>query len=1141
MAWQDFEAFAVKTLCLYYQRAGFNLVPTPLQGDQGRDGNAILILGPEQESSLAVVVRLWVEVKQRTRVVGLTDLGGHILLAFLQSVTKLVFVTNSTFSPQLRNTIEGFASRLNFQYALFTGADLLKLARSLQGQSSNTLNADLNKRPRSAHLSLPTVALRWTLSPEPAAALFESALAPVKIPFTTPVYLVAELEGLILPAPTTFQIVATPRLPIASVLSEDVVAPRSGLLAQGDCLRLAWPFWIEGEHPIDVSDFSVHLLWPSTTTDIRVRTIKVPACHRPITSILGRHLPASRQILLKSLTQYANSSHQDGGCRTLCLLSAPGSGKSHMLQLLRQCWLRAGTEEIYIEGGVHSTDRDVFSRVCEHLLPRPPTSFGAEDINLFSTMLTANDFPPDLAAVLAHWMVSGTFEGLSGPSEVLLGRSLGRLLAARSRNTHIIISFDDLHKARTSVLLMCAEALKELRSRPHANTLFVFASRERSASSDSSTRALWQCALDELLVAADARQVNLPSFSELEATELVRTVVPRLLKSSCMALIQVVGRTPLALREGLAYLRDTERIVWDKALNEYLPRGFFPIDELRSLDSLSHVTEFRIKTARERLDPAVVDYLDAAACLGRTFRDGHARSVITTLSALDLESGIGELERLEILRPSRLGTDWIEFDHDLIRHATLAIMPRLRHRRLASELLNVLDSVAVPTRVMAQLAYQAGRSDLCLQYARSESEAARKERRFADEAEQLALALAVADPSTVVALGLDRERLFLDDAVALASPMGDASVDNVPAVEVCHLLQRLAQAAAQVSSGSGDMVERAATEALMLAHRLGEQSAIAKCASLLGRVNFERDRIVASVSQYQEAENAFAVMPLKTIATDRASNLVRLAIARRELGALDESRRTLDLALELAPNDVDLRIQAITNLGASYFHVDWNETRRLWTEARALSRKANMTDREIHLALDLNRLDLLEGRWDIAKLELEQLDRLLEDLRLDYPRLRLLNQFGVLYALMGSLQLAERFLRDAESYAVQHRAIRRLWKIRANLATLSEALGAGADAYAFDVSVEADTSRLLNEETLERSTPQRAILPIANIILRDQLFRGYADISARLTDSVRERATALARAVDQADMAKIPFSLARHCVLIQNVRRFVLA
>lgn len=127
MSWQEFETAAVGAIRRLYSKYEIEISNTPLSHDEGRDGEAQHILAIGLGPELAISIKVFLEIKKRKdENVGKSDIGSHVVDAFRNKVTKVIFITNREFTDPLSKWLSEFCGPLNIQFSLVPGKRLLE-------------------------------------------------------------------------------------------------------------------------------------------------------------------------------------------------------------------------------------------------------------------------------------------------------------------------------------------------------------------------------------------------------------------------------------------------------------------------------------------------------------------------------------------------------------------------------------------------------------------------------------------------------------------------------------------------------------------------------------------------------------------------------------------------------------------------------------------------------------------------------------------------------------------------------------------------------------------------------------------------------------------------------------------------------
>jgi tetratricopeptide (TPR) repeat protein len=632
---------------------------------------------------------------------------------------------------------------------------------------------------------------------------------------------------------------------------------------------------------------------------------------------------------------------------------------------------------------------------------------------------------------------------------------LALILAKRSQINPIIVVFEDLHKSFSSSIVLLQALRSSLMDMGSGRVFTLFSTREDSVWEDDAVRNEWRNSMERMRVSNDVLQFKLSSLTPNEALTLIRESIPLIEEHYAATIIEQVGTTPFGLREALAYLVENKILEASNFSGVWIltnPEGL-----LETIDSqqLHQATHFRLLGLKERHPEWVSDFIDSGACLGYSFDFETCAANVRTPSTRVLEKALAEYRALEVIRFPSHAPMQIQLDHDLIRRVVLEDMGAIRQRRLARGLVGILADNSNDS-MLASLAYQAGLGDECWNHSIRQASSAGKAMRHMEAVHAIGLALTVTDQNVVAAIfdvQKGRYRPSFDEAVAVAEPCIRENLSRARREQdTAELLLRYVEHLVAVGSGGTPSIDKALTEAEMLAERRKDQALRATLKMYHGRQEFNRDRPLQSLELHKAADAMFgSLKSTAEVRKRRAQNLVRLAIALRQTGQFEESRLELVRALrERRSSDCSLATQVRANFGATFFYIDWNKTRHHWSRALRLAELRHLSDRKVHSLIDIAHLDLLEDQNEMAVQRLEEALVLSKDYGLENSELRCLLNLGCEAMMRGDPVQAIDLLREADRLGFRHGIGRRLLRVRANLATAYFLLGDGQRSLATD-------------------------------------------------------------------------------------------
>lgn len=1167
--WMQFERFSIEVLSRYYEPFGLLVRRTEKQsgGDIGsdgtRDGEATVIFAgspdraippPADISSvgpdLSVVLTLWVEVKQRSSNVNHHDLGGTLFRSSLEYVTKIIFVTNSSFTKPFKKRLSQYALKNGMQFALIDGESLIRIAEKVvktKRKRGKTKSNNVQTQPR------PPVDVRLRFASDPLLRYSDITTEVVERAVGEPLFVVADclVDESANPHPSL-----SVELRHGEARPFDIAA-RSGskqhAVGAGDHFRSVFVIFPERPGELSLDDFRL-LIYDEEgrKVDGRVTRSREKCVVRG--TILPDWIPPSRarahDLLRGSVDAWADpAAPQQTATRAVDIVAIAGAGKSHLVRSVRKSWLRRGVYEVFLDGGGEHTATAVALALLGQIFPLPMDEVSNDLAKSLAEWLTRVGMTEGAAATLARAVSNLSAEGELPFKNEQLGHFLALILAKRSEQHPILLVFEDLHKCYPSSVSMLRSLRQSLTSLGRGKVLTLFTTREDSIWNDEAMRSDWRSSMEMMRAGSDTLEVRLSGFSKDEARELIRAAVPTVEEHYAVEIIEQVGTTPFGAREALGLL--LERGILEPAERNGTWRLVKPDELPGALDSqvLRRATHYRLMGLRERYPDWLADFLDSGACLGRVFDPQVCAHNALVPARGALEKALAECRALEVIAFPLAAPSKLQFDHDLIRSVLLQDMGCARQRRVAGGLFKELVG-RESDMLLSSLAYQAGLADECWGHAIKQADSAENSMRHMEAVQALGLAISVTDQNTVTKIfGVDegRFRPAFDEAVGAAEPCMRSKLRRERRErETAGLLLRYAENLVAVGSAGTPSADRAVTEGSMLAAKLGDQMLRATFKMFHGRQEFSRDNPVEALRLHLEAESIFSAMePGEDVDKQRARNFVRMAIAYRANGQLEESRRTLLKALrERRGRSWSLVTRVRANYGATYFYLDWAVTRRHWQRALLIAKRRGLTHRYVHGLIDVAFLDLLEDHDGPAERGLEEALGLCHDYCFENSELRCLLNLGCLALMRGDFQQALELLREADSLGFRHRIGRRLWRVRANMATAYFALGDVAASLATDrITLNSmpplgDDSPLLDEKHLFAST--RLILALANIALRAESSEEHRELLQSLPQRAQASARELARGVIRNEIESLPGLRGRHCKRVGLGRFFLI-
>jgi len=1135
MSWQQFETIAVDAVRHLYSKYGIEVSKTPYSQDDGRDGEAQHILAIGLGPDLAISIKVFLEIKKRqTENVGKSDLGSHVVDAFRHQVTKVIFITNRDFTQPLSDWLAGFCGPLNIQFSLVSGTRLLKWLNEPDDASVEPPpirdSVTDPKVPFDADAHTVRGELTYTLDPNDAVG----GTSPCTARYDRPVFAVVDIRvgESVRPFHSALEIV--PRQTGAAQVHRSSRTNAPAIFSPGDRQRWVFAIWPERPGRWDDSCFNIGLQGTDVTIQVRSTNVFfVPEEGLGVAEV--RPQDNAETALRRSLDAWRSL----GGLSLRFLLSPGGLGKSFIVGRLRKQWQENGLHEVMLDGETVLDDVRLIERTFSSLYPFPKSPFDDGTKPALVRWLSKFNLSPDVCEALATDFCSGHGLQSARHSARLRAEMFAALLAEGGGKDGLVFVLEDLHKVSPSVISLLEEGASLLKAWGRGKVFLLLTSRPAKEVGGHDITSEWLARLQRLSAFADDSIVTIYPPTEQDAGAILQQTAPSLQKTHVRQIVKQVGTVPFNLREAVLYLKQLG--VLQSLSPEGPPVLVDPVklNVLLEHDGLEQTTRRRLEVFFRDQPPWLRKLIEAGACYGRQFPFRLIANAIAVPDGDSSMQAIGECARWSLVAPSPDQRENLEFDHDLVRAAVLALLPDLERRDLADSLVGVLDGPDERIRA-AGLAYQAGRADMAFDLARRAANEQASRGRPADALRANHIAL----------LTLDPEWARFDK---LSSSWVDLGVQSAPACrrefrdwqqrdrDALTVLRDNLNCLGTVSSGSSSLSGALLTEARMLSQRLGDHAATASLVSMEGRLLFEQDNLVAAVTRHEEAEQMFAALGIKR-SSDRAENLVRLAICYRQLGRNDESLKTLRQALNhREKSDWILLSKVRSNTGAVYLRSDWGVVRHHWGRQLRSARAHGLLPRTAHALASLSFINLFDGRQVEGRRQAEEALEIAMAQGLENTRLRCDLNLAVSSLIEGNVEAAFHYLNEAESIAVLYQIDRRLWRVLANLATAHEARGELDQAMARDLQ----TITVLKSATwkaddlLKRG---RHLLPLINIALRAGLFPDlYAPVFPGSLNSECVRVLRkVASELLSGDQSSLDSILPKYLVDIEGRPRFLL-
>ena len=507
---------------------------------------------------------------------------------------------------------------------------------------------------------------------------------------------------------------------------------------------------------------------------------------------------------------------------------------------------------------------------------------------------------------------------------------------------------------------------------------------------------------------------------------------------------------------------------------------------------------------------------------------------------------LGECEKLQLLKIHPAQPDSYSFDHDLVRAAVLQTVSAVQQRLVARKLLVEIDTS--DDFMLGSLAYQAGLAEKSAEYLTRYAEQNATRSRHLDSIRALRVAIRMFNPKLTVGRDSATMQEFSGDIDLALQQAPLLQFEALPPSErypkLLRLLRLLIVSLSEIAGGGEPSIEPALAESFLLARRIVDEPALAELEFFEARWLFARGRLNEAVERHQHAETYYAKLSRPDLLSHRIRNLLRLAVSYRQIGDRQRSLGLLEKAESMRSSE-DLRTQAkiLAESGALFFYTDKAKVREYWERTLAVARTSEHPGATLHALIDLAQLDVIDDQFLDAQARLQESLRIAEKYGLESEYIRILLHTACINLVQGELAAARRDLLEAEEIASLGGNRRRLWRIRANLATVYELDGDLKKSYARDREVcDVVTPLILESLPAVRNGLHfgREFLGIANVVLRSSQSELHSDLKANIDTDVLAATEPILTAIATGHLDSAPSLLGRHCKrLAGGLLRFI--
>lgn len=1050
MSWKEFEDYVIQLLADLYSNQGLVVTKTPYQNDGGKDGYGSFVIGPKLgNDDLSITIKMWAEVKKRSNSsVDIDDIGGHLILALDQRINRLIFITNSFFTDRARRLCESTAHRLNMGVAFIDGERLDQLSTMLQAipPREKKRAADSSRSRQSNKALTADISIKCAFVTDPSSAL-DGIEAHMRIEAGEVAYWICEVAG----GPARGHLVVSIVVPEDGLLT---CVPISAISLRIDALnasqRVVFAVWCLHPCEFETRTFGVHV--KASGGAAAPQTIFAAGKLQVRASILVPTIPPSRQLILDLVSRERARVLDDSGLSCIVLEAGAGTGKTFLLRSCIREFASFDFTHIRLDGAREDTIDKAIQSILRQGVPLPFEVFRATQPATLEVWLrkSGHALSPDVLSELP-----GLIGGTSLHNDDLVVQLAASVLIGTSVLHPVLLTFEDIHKVSSSVFEFMNRLCGALAFRRRGRVMMLWTSRPIERDTNGTP-------FESNKSTEDARASFIhrcvPSLVDSEARSMLMASLKGLSGAEADAIIRKIGTNPFALREALQYLRADGTIALS-ADGVYFVADSFVLRNVLQSEVLISATRHRLRWLINKTGAWFERFIVAGACLGKQFETQLALQAADAPADVDLHRAIDLCFDYEVLKPVAARSDQgqaLAFDHDLVRITALREAGEKRILQVAQKL---LDGSTSATGVRALLSYLAGQAQICMDAA---GELMRQGQARKDHGESLLYAflrtaiLVASDGFAGNASFLRPQLEQIDDALSVADA---PKLPARPATsEMIAGLSDVLGEMEQVGSLTSEVGARLLTIAQMHAGYAADYAALSKFRYYEGRREFGFENYKSAYDLFLDAER---ILPQGQEGRNRAMARIRLrqAICERHLGDLEAARHTMGRALRLrAGPDWKLFCSVVANLGAFYMYSNQTIASGYWSKGLRVARLSRDVGQEAHFLNDLAHIALMERRQDQGACLAKAAEAVAREHGLQTEMLRTDLLRACMFLASGQLSPAHHALLRAEDVAVAHSDLRRLWRVRANLATWSEVSGDVEAALVYDLQALAQMS-----------------------------------------------------------------------------------
>ncbi|MBF0383483.1 MAG: hypothetical protein HQL69_20885 [Magnetococcales bacterium] len=776
-----------------------------------------------------------------------------------------------------------------------------------------------------------------------------------------------------------------------------------------------------------------------------------------------------------------------------------------------------------------------------------------------------------------------------------IARIVALMLREVSQKRKIFLAIEDMHKVDHVTFKMLLSIRNHLSSSSDSRIFFILTSRwgqhspirrnlQNKKTVYKNQDGSWADTLGSMIDEVDINaNIFLDLFTFEETVSLLQSTVDGLRADQAERIIAQVGTSPFNLKETLLFLEESDQtIVRRQDCSGYRLKYGEQLDRKIQCAELEHTTEERLQLAKDYSE-AVADLLDYGACLGIQFNAGRLDQILAKHETADLDDAFAYCERFDILKEPSFKPDFYEFSHDLLRDKIVDLLPSRKQRRIATQLLE--EEIYSTQLEQAELCYQA--SQLQVQIAITSE--------LIENHDLPARTRLVASLLQILALDNRTEWNLLSDIMLLnwntaVRPQKRHRTTSVAIMPDQHEVLLASYASAirtmrGITSSSNMLWERLASAGALLAREMKAHTQLNLFNYYTACHWYDAMQFQRAMTMFEQVEASEHVLNFyhseygkqsnildKLLASDlskeeidcwvseegkwipgqqsenqRQDNLLYLSFCHRHLANPESCLTYMKQALQQhKPGQWRVIGQALANTGALYLHSDLQMTRKFWQRGLDVMTCCGHHPYLIEFTINLAHLHILDNRFREAEQLLDEGELQAKKHGLSGQEIRASIHRGCLALKQEQFTNAIQSFEQALDEAITHHYERRLWRIRANLATLHEAVGDMDEAFWFDMVAVAKMAPITaiedtgngQQRLLWRIT--RASCALGNIGLRQMAYPTlYDTITQTMTPEQNEVCQLIAQAVAHDKLETIG-GLAHFLTEIKGRKRFLI-